>query len=122
QADSMEVLELFANSIILVMLPWSTLNLVDFYFVRHGTYRTEYIFVKNGVYRKYHWIRIGDLVITVVVKLLFMSKEVFTGVIAGMVGGADFSWLVGLFVPFVLYYFPMKKRERKRASSFKKAE
>lgn len=122
QSDLMEFLELFANFIILVMIPWSTINLVDFFFVRHGTYRTEDFFDKNGEYGKYNWIGIGALVISVLVELLFVSTEGFTGVIAGMLGGADFSWLVGLFVPFVLYYFPMKKRERKRASSFKKAE
>src|SRR5699024_9449828 len=111
QSDLTEFLELFVNFIILVMIPWSTINLVDFFFVRNVTYRTEDFFDKNGEYGKYSWMGIGTFVTSVLAALLFVSTQGFAGVMAAMLGRADVSWLVGLFVPFVLYYFGMKKRE-----------
>lgn len=122
QSDLMEFLELFANFIILVMIPWSTINLVDFFFVRHGKYRTEDFFDKEGKYGKFNWIGIGALVISVLLEIPFISVEGFSGFISAMLGGADFSWLVGLVAPFLLYYFPMKKRVRNESSPLKKAK
>src|SRR5699024_9812436 len=122
QSDLIEFLELFANFIILVMIPWSTINLVDFFFVRHGKYRTEDFFDKEGKYGKFNWIGIGALVISVLLEIPFISVEGFSGFIAAMLGGADFSWLVGLVAPFLLYYFPMKKRVRNESSPLKKAK
>ena len=117
QSDLMEFLELFANFIILVMIPWSTINLVDFFFVRHGKYRTEDFFDMDGEYGRFNWIGIGALVISVLLELPFISTDGFTGFVAKWLGGADFSWVIGLVVPFILYYFPMKKRLKNVSSS-----
>src|SRR5699024_910886 len=109
QSDLMEFIELFANFIIMVMIPWSTINLVDFFFVRHGKYRTADFFDTDGVYGKFNWIGIGALVISVMLEIPFISTQGFTGFMSKMLGGADFSSAIGLIVPFILYYFPMKK-------------
>src|SRR5699024_11678433 len=86
-------LELFDNFIILVMIPWSTINLVYFFFVRHGKYRTEDFFDMDGEYGRFNWIGIGALIISVLLELPFISTYGFTGFVAKWLGGADFSWV-----------------------------
>lgn len=121
QSDLMEFIMLFANFIIIVMIPWSTINLVDFFLVRRGKYKTEDFFDTDGEYGKYNWIGIWALVISVAVEIPFISTDGFTGFMAQKIGGADLSSLIGLVVPFILYYFPMKRRLAKRERSLNKS-
>lgn len=111
QSDLMTFLEVFAKFITYVMIPWSTINLVDYYLVRHGEYYTQDFFAgKNGRYGQFNWIGIGALLISVIVEIPFMSADVYVGFISKALNGADYTWIIGLIVPFVLYYFPMKKK------------
>ena len=38
-----------------LLVPWTALNLVDFFFVRHGHYAITDIFHPSGVYRRWGW-------------------------------------------------------------------
>ena len=38
-----------------LLVPWTALNLVDFFFVRRGHYAITEIFNPNGVYRRWGW-------------------------------------------------------------------
>jgi NCS1 nucleoside transporter family len=96
------------NNFVLLMLyfliPWTAVNLVDFYFVRHGHYAIVEIFKPEGVYGR--WGRRG--LIAYVVGLLatvpFMVISFYTGPIAHALGDVDISFAVGLVVAGGLYY------------------
>jgi NCS1 family nucleobase:cation symporter-1 len=93
-----------------LLVPWTALNLVDFFFVRHGHYAITDIFRPDGVYGA--WGRRGLIayVAGFVAEIPFMvlppiAGFSFTGYFPNHVtNGVDYSWLVGLAVSGVVYY------------------
>lgn len=95
------------NDFVLLMLyfliPWTAVNLVDFYLVRHGKYAVAEILKPNGYYG--YWSRPGitAYIAGFIVMIPFFSLNFFTGPVARLMGGADFSFAVGLVVSGGLY-------------------
>lgn len=97
------------NTFVLLMLyflvPWTAVNLVDFYIVRSGHYAIGEIFNPEGIYG--HWGRPG--LVAYVTGLLamvpFMSLSFYAGPLAAALGGADIAFLIGLLVTGGLYMF-----------------
>jgi NCS1 nucleoside transporter family len=96
------------NSFVLLMLyflvPWTAVNLVDFYAVRHGKYAITDIFKADGVYGNWSWRGMAAYTIGFVVMIPFFSLTFYTGPVADKLGGADISFAVGLIVSGGLYY------------------
>lgn len=92
------------------MVPWTAINLIDFYLLRRGNYDVDAIFNPNGEYGRVNWIAIGAYVIAVIVQWPFMNTELYVGPIATLLNGADIAWVVALAVSAALYYYPMKQR------------
>ncbi|MHB1235436.1 MAG: purine-cytosine permease family protein [Microbacteriaceae bacterium] len=95
------------NSFVLLMLyflvPWTAVNLVDFYFVRHGRYAIAEILKPDGFYGRWAWRGVVSYVAGFLVMIPFFSISFFVGPIAELMGGADFSFAVGLVVSGGLY-------------------
>ncbi|WP_257350961.1 purine-cytosine permease family protein [Pseudalkalibacillus decolorationis] len=92
-----------------LMFPWTTINLIDYYLLRHGKYDIKALFDLNGEYGKYNWIAIFAYTVSVLVEIPFINSELYIGPIAQALNGVDIAWVVGLTVPLLLYYYPMKK-------------
>jgi NCS1 family nucleobase:cation symporter-1 len=92
------------------LLPWSAINLVDYYFLRKGNYSVPDIFNRNGIYGKFNWITLSVYVVAIVAELPFMYLSFYQGGIAKNLDGADISWVVGSLLPGILYYFLMKNK------------
>ncbi|MCL6442263.1 MAG: cytosine permease [Alicyclobacillus sp.] len=106
-------LENFTNFLLLLMyfmVPWTAINLTDFYLIRRGNYVVEDIFNPNGQYGRFNWIALAAYLIAVGCQFPFINTTIYEGPIAKWLGGADIAWIVGLIVPTLLYYFPMKKK------------
>lgn len=93
------------------LLPWSAINLIDFYFLHHGIgdYSLKDMFDVNGKYGKFNWIALGAYFITIICQIPFMSTSLFEGVIAKALQGADIAWAVAFILPVLIYYIPMRK-------------
>ncbi|MGX2998829.1 purine-cytosine permease family protein [Streptomyces sp. JNUCC 64] len=95
------------NNFVLMMLyflvPWTAVNLVDFYFVRRGKYAIAEILKPDGVYGRWAWRGVTAYVIGFAAMIPFFSTSFYTGPVAEALGGADFSFVVGLTVSGVLY-------------------
>lgn len=85
------------------LIPWTAVNLADFYIVRHGRYDVAAIFDPNGVYGKVNWRAIGAYLVAIAVEVPFMSTTFYTGPMVSHLGGADISWILGLIVAAGLY-------------------
>lgn len=99
----------FLYVLLYVLVPWTSINLVDYYLVRHGSYDVA-SFVKSdgGIYGRFQWPAIGCYVFGFILEIPFMSQELYTGPVAKMMGGADISWIVCLAVVSPLYYYVSK--------------
>ena len=117
QGDFLNNYSKFLLLLLYFMVPWTAINLVDFYFLRRGQYNIEAIFRKDGEYGIVNWIAVLAYVIAVLLQVPFMNTELYVGPIAKALGGADIAWIVGILVAGALYYYPMK-RKLGRVNSF----
>jgi NCS1 family nucleobase:cation symporter-1 len=90
------------NAMIYLLVPWSAINLADYYVVRKGEYVIAEFFRREGRYGAFQWRTIAVYVFGIAVQVPFMSLLFFKGMIAQAIG-ADLAWLPGLAVPAVLY-------------------
>ncbi|WP_133650241.1 purine-cytosine permease family protein [Paraburkholderia flava] len=97
------------SSFILFLLafftPWSAINLVDYYFITRDRYDVPALYDPNGRYGRWNATGITIYVIGVLVQLPFISSGFYTGPFVDRLGGTDISWIVGLVVPALLYFF-----------------
>jgi NCS1 family nucleobase:cation symporter-1 len=95
----------FILLLLYVLVPWTAINLVDFYLVRHGDYDVDAFFAADGgVYGRFNWPAIGCYILGIFVQLPFVSTTLYTGAVARVLGGVDISWIVGLLVVSPVYY------------------
>ena len=106
----------FTNFMLLllcVLVPWTAINLVDYYAIRHGDYDIDSLFRRDGgVYGTYNPIAIACYFLGIAVQIPFLSTTIYTGPVAEQIGGVDISWIVGLAVIGPLYYLWMRRAGR----------
>jgi NCS1 family nucleobase:cation symporter-1 len=90
------------------LIPWTAINLADYYWVRKERYDLAAIFDPNGVYGRINWKTMIAYIVAVVAQLPFVSSSFYTGPLVAMFGGADVAWIVGLIVAAVLYIVLMR--------------
>jgi NCS1 family nucleobase:cation symporter-1 len=86
------------------LVPWTAINLVDFYLVRRERYEIAAIFDAHGIYGSVNWRGLGPYLLGVAVEVPFMNTSFYTGPVASQLGGADISWILGLIVASIAYY------------------
>lgn len=103
----------FLALLLYVLVPWTAINLVDYYLVKHGDYRVEDFFRQDGgVYGRFNWAAIICYVLGAIIQIPFMVTALYTGPVGAALGGVDISWIVGLVVICPAYYFIQRAVER----------
>jgi NCS1 family nucleobase:cation symporter-1 len=93
----------FLDFLLVIFIPWSAVNLADYFYVRHEEYDVRSFFRANGVYGKWAWRGLVAYVIALICEVPFVSQVDYTGFLVKHLGGADISWIVGFVVAGVLY-------------------
>ena len=94
------------------LIPWSIINLVDYYLIRKGEYDVESFFLPTGgIYGHYNSAAVISYIVGFIVQLPFMSGALYTGFVAQWLGGVDIAWIVGSVITFVLYYQLVRRQE-----------
>ena len=92
-------------ALLLVLVPWASINLIDFYLIKRGSYDITSIFrADGGIYGRFNLHAIIAYFIGIIVQLPFANTSLYVGPYANLVDGADLSWLFGLVVTVPLYY------------------
>jgi nucleobase:cation symporter-1, NCS1 family len=104
------------SAMIYVLVPWSAINLADYYLVRRGNYLIADLFRRDGQYRAFQWRTIAVYLFGIAVQGPFMSLSFFKGPVAARLG-ADLAWLPGLLVPAALYVFTAPRASFRDPSS-----
>ena len=100
-----------------LLVPWTALNLVDFFFVRHGHYAITDIFRLDGVYHRWGWRGLTAYFAGFVVEIPFMvlpkvGSFSYTGFLAARLNDVDYSWVAGLIVSGLLYLVLCRSLDR----------
>lgn len=94
----------FLSVLLYVLIPWSAVNLVDYYIIRHGSYAVAEFYAADG--GRYGTWNVGALLvfaIGVAAQIPFMSTVFYTGPLAAAMNGVDIAWFIGLTVSAVAY-------------------
>jgi NCS1 family nucleobase:cation symporter-1 len=104
------------NAMIYVLVPWSAINLADYYLVRRGSYVIADMYDVKGIYGRFRWTGILSYVIGIVVQIPFVNLSFYAGDVAVALG-ADLAWVPGLLVPATLYCVLERARRTRGARS-----
>ena len=92
-------------ALLVVLVPWTAINLIDFYLIHRGHYDLDSIFASDGgIYGRFNDKAILAYVLGILVQVPFMNTPLYAGPVAGWLNGADLSWIVGLAVTAPVYY------------------
>jgi nucleobase:cation symporter-1, NCS1 family len=84
------------------LIPWSAINLADYYVVRKGAYSIEQMFLIDGIYGRFRWKTLGVYLVSIAAQIPFMNLSFYAGPVARLTG-ADMAWLPGTVIPTLLY-------------------
>lgn len=104
QDNFLPVFSDFVAILLYVLIPWSAINLVDFFILRKGHYRVDDMFRRDGgVYGKWDGIGLICYTIGVLVQIPFIVTNMYTGPLAASLGFVDIAWIVGFALPGMVY-------------------
>ncbi|GBR67330.1 purine-cytosine permease family protein [Gluconobacter kanchanaburiensis] len=105
----------FLELLMSIMIPWTAINLTDYYILHHGEYDVASFFRRDGGrYGYWNIPALGCYVAGILFQVPFLSTALYTGSLAKMLGGVDISWVVSLALTPPLYIF-MERRFRASA-------
>jgi nucleobase:cation symporter-1, NCS1 family len=88
-----------------LLVPWTAINLTDYYLIRRGHYDIPELFQVNGKYGKINWYALVVYALAVGIQFPFMNDTaVYVGPVANALGGADIAWIIGFVFAAGAYY------------------
>jgi NCS1 family nucleobase:cation symporter-1 len=94
----------FLDVLLVIFIPWSAVNLTDWFLIRRGRYDVRSFFTPDGVYGRFAWCGLLAYAVGLGAEFPFVSQPpYYTGPMVARLGGADLSWIIGFTVAAVLY-------------------
>jgi NCS1 nucleoside transporter family len=104
ESDFVSMFQNFVTILLYVLIPWSAINLIDYFVIRKGDYAVDELFQRDGGrYGRWNGIGLSTYVIGLAVQIPFMVTPMFTGPLAEPVGYIDIAWILGFVVSGVVY-------------------
>ncbi|RAF21903.1 cytosine permease, partial [Burkholderia multivorans] len=104
QGDFMATFESFLTLLLYVLIPWSAINLADYFIVQKGDYHVDDLFAPDGGrYGKWNAVGLSSYAIGLAAQVPFMITPLFTGPLAAPLQNIDIAWLVGFVVTAIVY-------------------
>jgi NCS1 family nucleobase:cation symporter-1 len=110
--------ESFILILLNVLVPWTAINLVDYYWLRHGRYDVSAFFRQDGgIYGRVNAPAVICYVAGILVQIPFIASPLFPTNIAHALGGIDLSWIVGLLLTAPAYYWLAGRWQARRVAA-----
>jgi NCS1 family nucleobase:cation symporter-1 len=98
----------YVNAMLVMMLyflmPWTAVNLIDFFWLRRGRYSIPDLFTPHGIYGAWGGRGLFAYGVGLAASIpFFVVPNVYTGPLAVRLGGVDVGWLVGLVAASIAY-------------------
>jgi nucleobase:cation symporter-1, NCS1 family len=109
--------EAFILMLLYVLVPWTAINLVDYYLLRHGQYDVASFFRRDGgIYGRINGPAVTCYGVGILVQLPFIDSPLYVGPVARAMGGIDLSWIIGLAVTSPAYYWLARRSQGRTAA------
>ncbi|NIE69006.1 cytosine permease [Burkholderia sp. Ax-1719] len=93
-------------ALLVVLVPWTAINLIDFYVIHKGKYDVASIFeADGGIYGRFNPQALIAYAVGIAVQIPFMNTPMYAGPVPQYLDGADLSWVIGLVLTSPLYYW-----------------
>jgi nucleobase:cation symporter-1, NCS1 family len=98
----------YVNAMLVMMLyflmPWTAVNLIDYFWLRRGRYSIPDLFTPTGIYGAWGGRGLVAYASGFFTSIpFFVVPNVYTGPIAARLGGMDVGWLVSLVTTSLVY-------------------
>jgi len=98
----------YVNAMLVMMLyflmPWTAVNLIDYFWLRRGRYSIGDLFTPHGLYGAWGGRGLFAYAIGFLASVpFFVVPNVYTGPVAASIGGVDIGWLVSLAAASLAY-------------------
>ena len=105
----------FILLLLYLLVPWTAINLVDYYLLRYGQYDVDsFLRQDGGVYGQINGVAVMCYILGILIQVPFVTSALYTGPVARAIGGIDLSWIVGLMVTSPVYYWLAKRAMSRR--------
>lgn len=98
-------------------VPWSAMNLMDYYFISHGHVDIPALSNPAGRYKRWNMIGIGTYVVGVLIQLPFISNGFYSGSLVWLFDGNDISWIIGWVVTALCWLLVNRSARQHRLSA-----
>ncbi len=98
----------FLDVLLVLFIPWSAVNLTDYFVIRRARYDVGAFFLPNSTYGNFAWRGLLAYAVGLAAEWPFVSQPDYTGPLVKHLGGADISWLIGWFVAAGVYLLLMR--------------
>ncbi|WKE68454.1 cytosine permease [Streptomyces sp. WP-1] len=113
----------FLLLVLYLFIPWTAVNLMDYYVVRRGHYAVAEIFNPRGIYGRWGWHGIISYLAGFAVMVPFFSVgTLYVGPAAKALGGADISLFIGLPASALLYLWLTRSLDVEAEARLARAE
>ena len=102
--DAIELVYAVLTMMLYLLVPWTAVNLVDYFFVRRGRYAITQLFMPHGIYGAWSLRGLAAYGIGFASTMpFFVLPNYYIGPAARSLDGIDIGWLVGLIVSAGVY-------------------
>jgi len=103
-ADILNQFGVFLTVLGYLLIPWTAINLTDYYLVRRGRYAiTDILTQGGGIYGLWNRVGLISYVVGMIVMIPFISLPFYVSPIAQLIGGTDISFVAGFVGASVSY-------------------
>ncbi|MDH2328102.1 cytosine permease [Cereibacter sp. SYSU M97828] len=95
----------FVIGLMIVLAPWVTINILDFYVVKRGRYDIASFFRHDGgIYGKFQLRAAIAYFLGIACQIPMLNTPFYTGPVARAIGEVDIGWLVAFIVTGIAYF------------------
>ena len=104
QGNFMFWFESFLNLLLYALIPWSAINLADYFIIKKGHYVVPELFLRDGGrYGKWNAVGLVSYFIGLACQIPFMISPMFESPLAKHINHIDISWLVGFVATAIVF-------------------
>ena len=104
QGNFMFWFESFLNLLLYALIPWSAINLADYFIIKKGHYEVSELFLRDGGrYGKWNVVGLVSYFIGLACQIPFTISPMFESPLAAHINHIDISWLVGFVATAIVF-------------------
>lgn len=107
--------QVYLGFVLFFIIPWSVINLTDFYVLKRRFHHEEFMKM-DGLFGRLNYKTMGVYLFTILCQVPFINTEIYQGPLSKAMDGMDIAWIVGMIIAFTFYTLAIKLSEPSRAN------